>query len=280
MADHPLAHRARSVLVVVEPALQFPGGQRCHRQCRQQRVGMRGVGARQRHHHPGGRPRRQLARTYRRQRRFRKAHQQLQPPADPTHVAPTPAGQLVLRQALALHQLAQQQRFLDAGERTVLRARQHPQHRFGQPAVPLLDAGGVAAEPAQRGDAAIAVDQHQVFCVRAARLAGGHHDAGHDLAATFDGVGDPIHRRRFHQTAGGEAQVEAMQVKLQAMAVHGATASRAAQAAPMTSSFARSRRRPRPGHTALKSLSVRPCTRPSLQDRSPSMPPGGKSLKQ
>ena len=54
-----------------------------------------------------------------------------QAPADPAHVAPATARQFVLRQALTLHQLTQQQGFLDAGERAILRARQHAEQRFG-----------------------------------------------------------------------------------------------------------------------------------------------------
>ena len=56
---------------------------------------------------------------------------------------------------------AQQQRFLDAGERTILRPRQHPQHYRGQVAGPLLHADGVAAKTTQRANPAIVVDQHQ-----------------------------------------------------------------------------------------------------------------------
>ena len=104
---------------------------------------------------------------------------------------------------------------------TILRARQHPQQRIGQLAGPLLDAGGVAAETTQRGDAPIAVDQHQRFRRRTGTAGRRHHDAGHDLAAPLDRLGDPRHRPRFHQAAGGEAQVQAVQVKLQMMAVHG-----------------------------------------------------------
>ena len=194
---------------------------------------MGGIGTRQRHHHPGGRPRRQLARTYRRQRRIGQTRQQLQPPADPADVSPAPASQLVLRQALALHQLAQQQRLLNAGERAILRARQHPQHCLGQAARPLLDGGRVATEPAQRGDAPIAVDQHP--WVRTGTAGRCRHDAGYDLAAPLDGLGDPRHRLRVHQAAGGEAQVQLVQVKLQAMAVHGRHRRRGGPLAPVTS---------------------------------------------
>ena len=53
----------------------------------------------------------------------------------------------MLRQILPLHQFAQQQGLLDAGERTILRARQHAEQRLGQVAGPLFDTGSVAAEP-------------------------------------------------------------------------------------------------------------------------------------
>ena len=127
----------------------------------------------------------------------------------------------MLRQALTLHQLTQQQGFLNAGERAVLRARQHPQYRLGQVARPLLDAGGVAAEPTQRGDAPITVDQHPRVSTRAGTTGNRHHDAGHDLATPLDGLGDPRHRLRLHQAAAGKAQVQAVQIKVEATAVHG-----------------------------------------------------------
>jgi hypothetical protein len=86
---------------------------------------MLSAGARQRHHHPVRCPTRQLAAAHRRQRRIRQARQQLQPPADPAHVAAASSRHVVLGQALPLHQFAQQQGLLDAGEWTILRARQH-----------------------------------------------------------------------------------------------------------------------------------------------------------
>ena len=97
-ADHALADGARGLLVVFEPALQFPGRQRRHGQRRQQAIGMLGVGARQRHHDPVGRPARQLAAAHRRQRRIGQSRQQVQAPADPAHVAAAPLRHVVLRQ--------------------------------------------------------------------------------------------------------------------------------------------------------------------------------------
>ena len=173
-----------------------------------------------------------LAAAHRRQRRIGQSRQQLQPPADPAHVATAPSRHFVPRQSVLGHQCAQQQRFLDAGERTIPRPRQHPQQRRGQVAGPLLDANGVAAETTQCADPAIAVDQHQ--CLHAATLAilalgGRHHDARHDLAAPLDRLRQPRHRPRFHQPAVGEAQLQAVQVQFDAITRHGATASRAAR---------------------------------------------------
>ena len=119
------------------------------------------VGARQRRQHAGGRPGRQRALAHRAEQGIGQRAQQLQAPADPTHIAPAAPRHLVLAQPLALDQLAQQQRFLDGGQRARLGARQHPEQRLGQIARPALDAGGVAPQSAQRSDAPIAVDQHQ-----------------------------------------------------------------------------------------------------------------------
>ena len=230
IVEHALAHWSRGPLVVFEPAPQLAGGQWHHGQHRQEAIGVLGIGARQRRHDPVGRPARQLAGADRRQRRIGQCRQQSQAPADPAHVAPAAARQVVLRQALTLHQLTQQQGFLDAGEPAILCPRQHAQQRFGQVARPLLNPGGVAAEPTQRGDAPIAVDQHSWVSARAGTTGNRHHDAGDDLATTLDGLGDPRHRLRLHETAAGKAQVQAVQVKIQTMAVHGAIATRAVRA--------------------------------------------------
>ena len=52
--DHVLTGGPAGLLVVLEPALQLPRRQRRHGQHRQQPLGMVGVGARQRRHHPVG----------------------------------------------------------------------------------------------------------------------------------------------------------------------------------------------------------------------------------
>ena len=128
----------------------------------------------------------------------------------------------MLRQTQALHQLAYQQGFFDARQRTILRARQQTKQRIGHVARPSLDAGDVATEVTQRGDAPISVDQYQPFPARRAGTAGNRHDnAWNDLAAALDRMGDPRHGARFHQAAAGKAQLQAVQVKLQALAVHG-----------------------------------------------------------
>ena len=165
-----------------------------------------------------------------RQRGIRQSRQQLQPPADPAHVATAPSRHFVPRQSVLGHQCAQQQRFLDAGERTIPRPRQQPQQRRGQVTGPLLDANRVVAETTQRADPAIAVDQHQRL--RATTLAilapgGRYHDARHDLAAPLDRLRQPRHRPRFHQPAVGEAQLQAVQIQFDAITRHGAPASRA-----------------------------------------------------
>jgi hypothetical protein len=72
---------------------------------------------------------------------------------------------------------------------------------------------------------------------RAATLTAGdrHHDARHDLATSLDGVRQPRHRPRFHQAAGGKAQIQPMQVELQAMAVQRRDCGQRAPLAPVIS---------------------------------------------
>jgi hypothetical protein len=198
---------------MLEPAAQFAGRQRRIGQRGQQLIGMLSIGARQRHHNPGRRPTRQRALAHRQQGRIRQSGQQLQAPADPTHVPSAPAGQIVLRQPQSLHQLAYQQGLFDAGERAILRARQQTRQRIGQLAGPLFDAGGVATEPTQSGDTPIAVDQHQPFAARAGTTGNRHHNTGNDLATAFDRMSDPCHGARFDQASASKAQLQTVQVE-------------------------------------------------------------------
>jgi hypothetical protein len=206
---------------MLEPAVQFAGRQRRIGQCGQQLIGMFGVGARQRHHDPAGRPTRQRAVAHRGQGRIGQSRKQLQAPADPAHITPASSRHVVLRQSQALYQLAYQQGLFDACERTILGARQQTQQRIGHVARPSLNTGGVATKATQCGDAPISVDQHQLFQLAPAAAGNGHHNAGNDLTAALDRMGDPRHGARFQQAAAGKAQLQAMQVEVQALAVHG-----------------------------------------------------------
>jgi hypothetical protein len=141
----------------------------------------------------------------------------VQAPADPAHVAPTTASQVVLRQAQSLHQLAHQQGFLDARQRTILRTRQQTKQRLGYVARPSLDAGGVTTKPTQRGKTPITVDQHQPFSASAGSSGNRHHNAGNDLTAALDRIGNACHGAGFHQAAAGKAQLQAMQVDFHAV---------------------------------------------------------------
>jgi hypothetical protein len=145
----------------------------------------------------------------------------LQAPADPTHVTPAAARQIVLRQTHALHQLLHQQGFFDACQRAILRSRQQAKQRLGHVARPSLDAGGVATDATQRGDAPISVDQHQPFAARAGAAGNSHHDARNNLTAALDRMGDLRHGARFHQAATGKPQFQTMQIEFQVLAVHG-----------------------------------------------------------
>ncbi|HEX3402922.1 MAG TPA: hypothetical protein VHT74_21610 [Acetobacteraceae bacterium] len=128
-------------------------------------------------------------------------------------------GQIVLRQSQALHQLAYQQGLFNAGEWAVLRARQQTQQRIGQIARPLLDAGGVTAETTQGSDTPITIDQNQPFAASA--IGSSHDNARNHLAAALDRMSDPRHGTRFDQAAASKAQLQAVQIEFQALAVHG-----------------------------------------------------------
>ncbi|MGA9016713.1 MAG: hypothetical protein WB509_29820 [Acetobacteraceae bacterium] len=100
-----------------------------------------------------------------------------------------------------------------------MRARQQTQQRIGQIARPLLDAGSVTAETTQSGDTPITIDQNQPFAASA--VGGSHDNARNHLAAALDRMSDPRHGTRFDQPAAGKAQFQAMQIEIQASAVHG-----------------------------------------------------------
>jgi len=53
-------------------------------------------------------------------------------------------------------------------------------------------------------------------------------NARNDLAAALHRTGDPLHRAPVRQTRGGEAQIQAVQIKIQARRVHAGNATSAA----------------------------------------------------
>ena len=121
-----------------------------------------------------------------------------------------------------------------ANERSCARANT-PSTASASPQVHCSTLAVSRPEPAQRGDAPIPVDQHQRCCARAGPAGSRRHDAGHDLTAPLNGLGDPRHRLRVHQAAGGKAQVQLVQVKLQTMAVHGRHRRRGGPLRPVSS---------------------------------------------
>jgi hypothetical protein len=46
-------------------------------------------------------------------------------------------------------------------------------------------------------------------------------NAWNDLPAALDRMGDPRHGARFHKAAASKAQLQAVQIEFQALAVHG-----------------------------------------------------------
>jgi hypothetical protein len=208
MGDEVLARRARAEPVMLEPAPQFARRERRGLQCAEQLRGVFGVGARQRRQHPGGRPRGDDTAAHGGEQRVGQTAQQLQAAADPADVAPAEAGDFVLAEPLAVHQFAQQQRFLEHRQRSSLGARQHRQQGLRELTRPRLDAGGVAPQAAQRRHTPIAVDQHQAF------VAVRHRDARNELAATLDRGGQTFDRPWLGQPHRRKAQVQAVQVDL------------------------------------------------------------------
>jgi hypothetical protein len=128
----------------------------------------------------------------------------------------------MLREPQALNQFADQQRLFDRRKATALSARHHTEHARGQITRPTLDAHGVATDPAQRGDAPIAVNQNQTLATLHNfdwRI--GHCNTGDNLAAALDRTRDPLDRARLSHAGAGEAQIQAVEVEIQALSVHG-----------------------------------------------------------
>lgn len=198
VGDQPLPQGSLRGLVMVKPALQFPGGQWTGLQSSEQLLGVPGVGARQRGKDAAGGPRRDPAGTDRVEQRIGHRHDQLQSTLYPADIASGASGDFTLRELQSIHQLAQQQGFLDRHERARLRLCQDVEQSLGEIADPLLNVRGIAPESAKCGDAPVAVDDDQPISI-------GHHDARHQLPALLDRPGQPLHRTSVHQTSVGIA---------------------------------------------------------------------------
>jgi len=216
LRNHPLAHRARCTLVMRKPLRQLTGGQRLLARGPQQRGGVRRVGARQRRQHPGGRPAREASRAHRSQALRRQPRQQRQPPVHPTDIPTTAARQLMLGEAKALQELAQQQRLFDRIEPPGLRARQGLQQPLRQLAPPHLNLCGIPPQTLQRRHASIAINQHPALpqCT-GLLLKGRHRHAGNELSALLDGLRQTLHRARFRQSRLSKPQLQAVQIDFQ-----------------------------------------------------------------
>jgi hypothetical protein len=97
----------------------------------------------------------------------------------------------------------------------------HTEHSRGEITRPTLDARGVATQPAQRGDAPIAVNQNQTLAALQnfdRRI--GHCNTRDNLAAALDRTGDPLDRARLNHAGAGKAQIQAVKVEIQALSVH------------------------------------------------------------
>lgn len=108
LGHHLLAHSAGGLLVVLPEAEQLPAGQWAFFEGRNQPLGVLGVGARQGHQHPAGRPAGQLTGAHGFQHRCGQLLDEHQPAADPARMPAHAEGNLILAHPMGELQLPQQ----------------------------------------------------------------------------------------------------------------------------------------------------------------------------
>jgi hypothetical protein len=73
-----------------------------------------------------------------------------------------------------------------------------------------------------RGDAPIAVDQNQTLpALQNFDRRIGHCNARHNLATALDRARNPLDRSRFRHTHTSKAQIQAVQIEIEALSVPG-----------------------------------------------------------
>jgi hypothetical protein len=204
VGEQALAQRAVALVVVIEPGGQFPGRERLAPLLRQEGLGIRPVGARQRRKDPVGRPAGDHALAHRLLQRLRERREQCQAPVHPTGVPAHARGQGTLTHPLRLHG-REQPGLLDGLKGARLMACQHLPQGLGQPATPDHAVDGVPPQAPERLPAPVAVHQHQP-------LAGLHHHQRHLLAARLQGGEQPTHRLGALHPGVGEGGVDAVPI--------------------------------------------------------------------
>ena len=136
LSQHAFAFQAIGLLVMLVPAVQLTGCQRFTVQAGDQRLGMFGVGARQRGQHPGGRPSGKLTAEDGAQYFFRQTLHQTQAPIDPTDISTNLPGHFPLRKFESRDQFSYERTFLNRLPGAPLNAYQNDQQGLSEGAIP------------------------------------------------------------------------------------------------------------------------------------------------
>ena len=123
----------------------------------------------------------------------------------------------MLGHALALMQLAHEQRLLDRREGMGMGAREPRDQRIRQVAGKGLHPRRVPPQPLQGGDAPIAIDQDQASIVPAC-----NDKTRHELAAAIERAGQRLHGAGGLKAQVGIAQVQAVDIAFAVSRVTGA----------------------------------------------------------
>ena len=208
MVDESLAFADVGLTVAREPRAQGARRQRVRAQGPQEAFGVIGIGARQWDQDPDRRPGRDRARAHALPEGLGEPPEQLQSSIDPTDVASEATGQFVLGQALALVQLAHEQRLLECREGMGVGAGEHGDQRVRQVPAKGLHSRGIPTQPSQGRNTPIAIDQDQtppVFC--------GDRKTWHELTTTLERATERLHGTGYLDAQAGIAQVQAVQVE-------------------------------------------------------------------
>ena len=266
MSEQALARGGVALAVVIQPSGQLAGGQRLAAHLSEQALGVRAVGARQRHEHPVRRPGGDHPLAHRLLQRLAQRREQRQAPIDPARVFADACGQGALAHALGHHR-GEQPGLLDGLKRARLVTCQHLCQGLGQRAVPQRAAGRIPTQLPQCLPAPVAIDQHQA-------LTGLHRDHGDLLTVGLDRGDQLAYRARVVHAGMGKGGVDAMQIdRLTAIGirlVHAPTVSRSRLRSDRVLSLQSPLAAAQSIATALITKSLSALTRPHLQSSPPS----------